>query len=243
MIDLYYWTTSNGQKITIFLEEAGLRYNLIPVNIGEGEQFKLEFQAISLGNRIPAIVDHAPVEGGKPRALFESGAILLYLADKTGKFIPRDRRSRDEAIQWLFWQVGHLGPMSAQNSHFRNKAEERQPYTIRRFGAEINRLYGVLNRRLATSPHLAGDYSIADMACYPFITLWERQGQEISEFPYLEAWFEAIKARPAVIRAYDWTIKITAGADKAGNSKRNGAVSARTEHSGVSNASTSEKLP
>src|SRR5436190_9402038 len=203
MIDVYYWTTPNGHKITIFLEEAGLPYNIIPINIGKGEQFKAEFLAVSPNNRIPALVDHAPADGGKPISIFESGAILLYLADKTGKFIARDVRGRTEAVQWLFWQMGGLGPMAGQNNHFSNYAVEKLPYAIDRYRNEVNRLYGVLNRRLADRGFVAGDYSIADMAIYPWIVPWERQGQNIADFPHLKRWFEAIKARPAVVRAYD----------------------------------------
>ena len=202
MIDLHYWTTPNGHKITIFLEETGLPYNIIPVNIGKGEQFKSNFLAVSPNNRIPAIVDHAPADGGKPISIFESGAILLYLADKTGKFIARDVRGRTESIQWLFWQMGNLGPMAGQNNHFSNYAVEKLPYAIDRYRNEVNRLYGVLNNRLADRAFLAGEYSIADMASYPWIVPYERQGQKLEDFPNLKRWFEAIRARPAVQRAY-----------------------------------------
>jgi GST-like protein len=203
MFDLYYWTTPNGHKITIFLEEAGLAYNIKPVNIGKGEQFKEEFLAVSPNNRIPALVDHAPAGGGKPIAVFESGAILLYLAEKTGQFLSRDLRGRTEAIQWLFWQMGNLGPMAGQNNHFSNYAVDKIPYAMDRYRSEVNRLYGVLNRRLADRAFVAGDYSIADMASYPWIVLHERQHQNIDDFPHLKRWLEAIKARPAVVRAYD----------------------------------------
>ena len=203
MIDLHYWTTPNGHKITIFLEETGLPYNIIPVNIGKGEQFKSNFLAVSPNNRIPAIVDHAPADGGKPISIFESGAILLYLADKTGKFIARDVRGRTESIQWLFWQMGNLGPMAGQNNHFSNYAVEKLPYAIDRYRNEVNRLYGVLNKRLADRAFLAGDYSIADMASYPWIVPYERQGQKLADFPNLKRWFEDIKSRPAVVRAYE----------------------------------------
>jgi GSH-dependent disulfide-bond oxidoreductase len=168
MIDVHYWTTPNGHKVTIFLEEAGLQYKIIPVNIGKGEQFKAEFLAVSPNNRIPAIVDHAPVDGGKPLPVFESGAILLYLADKTGKFIAKDLRARTAALEWLFWQMGGLGPMSGQNNHFSNYAVDKIQYAMDRYRNEVNRLYGVMNKRLADRPYLAGDYSIADMACYPW---------------------------------------------------------------------------
>ena len=202
MLDLYYWTTPNGHKITIFLEEAGLAYKIKPVNIGKGEQFKAEFLAVSPNNRIPALVDHAPADGGQPIAVFESGAILLYLADKTGKFISRDLRARTEAIQWLFWQMGNLGPMAGQNNHFSNYAVEKLPYAIDRYRNEVNRLYGVLNKRLADRGFVAGDYSIADMAIYPWIVPYERQGQKLEDVPHVKRWFEAIRARPAVERAY-----------------------------------------
>ena len=203
MIDLHYWTTPNGHKITIFLEETGLPYNIIPVNIGKGEQFKSNFLAVSPNNRIPAIVDHAPADGGKPISIFESGAILLYLADKTGKFIARDVRGRTESIQWLFWQMGNLGPMAGQNNHFSNYAVQKLPYAIDRYRNEVNRLYGVLNNRLADRAFLAGEYSIADMASNPWIVPYERQGQKLEDFPNLKRWFEAIRARPAVVRAYE----------------------------------------
>jgi len=203
MIDLHYWTTPNGHKITIFLEETGLPYNIIPVNIGKGEQFKSNFLAVSPNNRIPAIVDHAPADGGKPISIFESGAILLYLADKTGKFIARDVRGRTESIQWLFWQMGNLGPMAGQNNHFSNYAVEKLPYAIDRYRNEVNRLYGVLDRQLADRTFIAGDYSIADMASYPWIVPHERQGQKLADFPNLKRWFEAVRARPAVVQAYE----------------------------------------
>ena len=208
MIDLYYWTTPNGHKVTIFLEEAGLKYNIIPINIGKGEQFKTEFLAVAPNNRIPAIVDHAPADGGKPISIFESGAILLYLADKTGKFAGKDLRARNEVMQWLFWQMGGLGPMAGQYNHFGNYAPEKLPYAIDRYRNEVNRLYGVMNKRLADRDYLGGDYSIADMASYPWVVPWERQGQNIADFPHLKRWLEAIKARPAVVRAYEWSPKI-----------------------------------
>jgi GSH-dependent disulfide-bond oxidoreductase len=202
MIDLHYWTTPNGHKITIFLEEVGLPYRIFPVNIGKGEQFKADFLAISPNNRIPALVDHEPAGGGEPIAVFESGAILLYLAEKTDKFLSRDLRARIDAIQWLFWQMGNLGPMAGQNNHFSNYAVEKIPYAMDRYRNEVNRLYGVLNRRLADRSFVGGDYSIADMAIYPWIVPYERQGQKLEDFPYLKRWFEAIRARPAVERAY-----------------------------------------
>jgi GST-like protein len=203
MIDLYYWTTPNGHKVTIFFEEAALPYHIVPVNISAGEQFKPEFLAISPNNRIPAIVDHEPKDGGKPIAVFESGAILLYLAEKTGKFIRADLRNNVEIIQWLFWQMGGLGPMAGQNHHFSHYAPEKLPYAVDRYLKETNRLYGVLNKRLADRKFMAGDYSVADMATYPWIVPYERQGQKLEDFPHLKRWFESIRSRPAVVRAYD----------------------------------------
>jgi GSH-dependent disulfide-bond oxidoreductase len=203
MIDLHYWTTPNGHKITIFLEEAGLPYRIIPVNISKGDQFKPEFLAISPNNRIPAIVDHKPKDGGKPVSIFESGAILLYLAEKTGKFLHNDFRRKCEVIQWLFWQMGGLGPMAGQNHHFSQYAPEKLPYAIERYVKETNRLYGVLNEQLADRAFIAGDYSIADMASYPWIVPHERQGQKLKDFPHLKRWFDAIAGRPATKRAYE----------------------------------------
>ena len=203
MIDLYYWTTPNGHKITIFLEETGLPYRITPVNIGRGEQFQPYFLSIAPNNRIPAIVDTEPDDGGAPVSLFESGAILLYLAEKTGQLIPSDLRGRAEVLQWLFWQMGGLGPMAGQNNHFRYAAPEQLPYAIERYTNETNRLYGVLNKRLADRAFLAGDaYSIADIASYPWVVPWERQGQSLSDFPHLKRWFETIQERPATARAY-----------------------------------------
>lgn len=202
MLDLYYWTTPNGHKITIFLEEVGLPYNLIPINIGKGEQFQPEFLKISPNNRIPAIVDHDPVGGGDPISVFESGAILLYLAEKTGKLIPSDLRGRADVLQWLFWQMGGLGPMAGQNHHFSQYAPEKLPYAINRYVNETGRLYAVLDKQLSQREFLAGEYSIADIASYPWIVPYERQGQKLEDFPHLQRWFEAIKARPATVRAY-----------------------------------------
>jgi GSH-dependent disulfide-bond oxidoreductase len=201
MIDLYYWTTPNGHKLTIFLEETGIPYTLKPVNISRGEQFDPAFLRIAPNNRIPAIVDHAPADGGPPLSMFESGAILLYLADKTGKLIPRDVRARLDCIQWLFWQMGNLGPMAGQNHHFRLYAPEKLTYAMERYLKETGRLYAVLNKRLADREFIAGDYTIADVASYPWVQP-ERQGQNIGEFPHLKRWKEAIAARPAVQRAY-----------------------------------------
>ena len=202
MIDLYYWPTPNGHKITMFLEETGVPYKIVPVNIGAGEQFKPDFLAISPNNRMPAIVDRAPKDGNSPIPVFESGAILLYLAEKTGKFMPLDLRGRVQVTQWLMWQMGGLGPMLGQNHHFSAYAPEKIPYAIDRYVKETNRLYGVLNKRLEGRSFVAGDYSIADMACYPWIVPYERQGQKLEDFPHLKRWFEEIKGRPATVRAY-----------------------------------------
>ena len=212
MIDVYYWTTPNGHKVTIFLEETGLQYKIIPVNIGKGEQFKAEFLAVAPNNRIPAIVDHDPPGGGKPISVFESGAILFYLADKTGKFIGKDLRERMQTLEWLFWQMGGLGPMAGQNNHFSTYAPEKIPYAIDRYRNEVNRLFGVMNKRLADRDYLAGEYSIADMASYPWVVPWERQGQNIADFPHLKRWLEAIAARDAVKRAYAIVKDVNPGA-------------------------------
>src|SRR5450631_2937286 len=202
MIDLYYWPTPNGHKITMFLEEAGLEYRIIPINIGAGDQFKPEFLKISPNNKMPAIIDHAPSDGGDAMPVFESGAILFYLAEKTGKLLPKNLRGRKTALEWLFWQVGGLGPMAGQNHHFSHYAPEKLPYAIDRYVKETSRLYGVLNKRLAGRDFIVGkQYTIADMASYPWISP-ERQGQDIDEFPNLKRWLAAIRARPATIRAY-----------------------------------------
>jgi GST-like protein len=203
MIDLYYWTTPNGHKITIFLEETGLPYKIHPVNIGKGDQFKPDFLAISPNNRIPAIIDRAPKDGGAPVSVFESGAILLYLAEKTGQLIPADLRGRVEVLQWLFWQMGGLGPMAGQNHHFSAYAPEKLPYAIDRYVKETGRLYAVLNKRLADRAFMAGAYSIADIASYPWVVPYERQSQNLDDFPHLKRWFNAIRQRPAVMRAYE----------------------------------------
>jgi GST-like protein len=200
MIDLYFWTTPNGLKPLIFLEEVGARHKVVPVDIGAGEQFTPEFLRISPNNRIPAIVDHEPADGGAPLSLFESGAILLYLAEKFGRFLPEHLRGRNEAIQWLFWQMAGLGPMAGQTHHFRNYAPEKIPYAIDRYVKETNRLYGVLDHRLSDREFVAGDYSIADMAIYPWI-LPEGQGQNPEDFPNVARWRDKIAARPAVQRA------------------------------------------
>jgi GST-like protein len=202
MIELSYWTTPNGHKITIFLEESETPYRITPVNISKGEQFGADFLAISPNNRIPAIMDTAPTDGGAPISVFESGAILQYLAEKTGKFLPAGIRGRFDAMQWLFWQMGGLGPMAGQNHHFVTYAPEKIPYAMERYVKETNRLYGVLNKRLADREFIAGSYSIADMASYPWIVPYERQQQNLDDFPHLKRWFLGLAARPAVIRAY-----------------------------------------
>jgi len=202
MIDLHYWPTPNGHKVAMFLEETAMPYRLVPVNIGKGEQFKPEFLAISPNNRMPAIVDHRPLDGGPPISVFESGAILLYLADKSEQFIPSDIRGRTQVTEWLFWEVAGLGPMAGQNHHFSRYAPEKIPYAIDRYVKETNRLYGVLNKRLAGREFIASDYSIADMAAYPWVVPHEAQGQNLSDFPHLKRWFETIEARPATVRAY-----------------------------------------
>lgn len=202
MIDLYYWTTPNGHKITMFLEETGLPYTVRSVNISAGEQFEPAFLAISPNNKIPAIVDDAPADGGAPLSVFESGAILQYLAEKTGRFLPTDLRARIEVVEWLFWQMGGLGPMLGQNHHFVQYAPEPLPYAIERYVKEAERLYGVLNERLADRQFIAGEYSIADMACYPWIVPHRRQRVDIETYPNVKRWFETIEARPATQRAY-----------------------------------------
>ena len=203
MIDLHFWTTPNGYKPLMLLEETGLAYRLLPVNIAKGEQFTPEFLAISPNNRIPAIVDHAPADGGDALSVFESGAILLYLADKTGLCVPTAPRERVECIEWLFWQMAGLGPMAGQNHHFSTYAPETLPYAIDRYVRETSRLYAVLNKRLAGREWICGDtYSIADIACYPWIVPHQRQQQDLDHFPALQRWFEAVAERPATQRAY-----------------------------------------
>ncbi len=203
MIDLYYWPTPNGHKITLFLEESGVEYRIVPVDISKGDQFKSEFLAFSPNNRMPAIIDHAPQDGGKPISVFESGAILVYLADKSGQFMAQDIRGRNATLEWLFWQVGGLGPMAGQNHHFSRYAPEKLPYAIERYVKETNRLYGVMDKRLSAQPYLAGqEYSIADMAAYPWIVPWKLQAQDLGQFPALQRWFDGIAARPATVRAY-----------------------------------------
>jgi GSH-dependent disulfide-bond oxidoreductase len=199
-IELHYWPTPNGHKITIMLEECGLPYVITYVNILRSEQFKPEFLAISPNNRMPAIVD-PDGPGGKSISVFEGGAILQYLARKVGKFYGRDERGRVQADEWLFWQAGGLGPMGGQCHHFRHYATDKIPYAVDRYTSEVNRLYGVMNRRLAEREYLAGDYSIADMAAYPWVRPYKSQGQNLSDFPHLRAWYERLHARPAIARA------------------------------------------
>ncbi len=201
MIDLYFYPSPNGLKISIMLEECALPYRIVEVNILRGEQFKPEFLSISPNNRIPAIVD--PDAEGGPLSVFESGAILQFLAEKSGRFLPREPHRRFDVLQWLYWQVGGLGPMAGQAHHFRAFAPEKIPYGIKRYTDECNRLYGVLDRRLADREFVAGEYSIADMACWPWIVFHDRQGQALETFPNVQRWFDAVRARPAVRRAYD----------------------------------------
>lgn len=211
MIELYYWPTPNGHKITLFLEEAGVPYEIRPVDITSGAQFAPEFLAISPNNRMPAIIDREPADGGAAISVFESGAILLYLAEKTGKFLPADPRGRIEALEWLFWQVGGLGPMAGQNRHFGIYAQEKIPYAIERYQRETARLHGVLDRRLADRPYVAGAaYSIADMAIYPWIAPYQDHGQDINSTPHLKDWFERVRERPATRRAYEVGASIVA---------------------------------
>jgi len=219
VIELYYWTTPNGHKITMFLEEAELPYNVHPINIGNGDQFAPSFLEIAPNNRIPAIVDTDPKGGGAPISVFESGAILEYLADKTGHFLPAETRARTETLQWLYWQMGGLGPMAGQNHHFVQYAPERIPYAMERYVNETNRLYGVLDKRLADRGFVAGDYSIADMAIYPWIVPYERQQQDLETFPNLKRWFHEIKSRPAVERAYAVADRINTAPTVIGDAK------------------------
>jgi GST-like protein len=202
MIELYFWTTPNGYKPLIFLEETGLDYVLKPVDIGAGAQFEPDFLKIAPNNRIPAIIDTAPKGGGAPVSVFESGAILTYLAEKTGHFLPTEPAARADVQQWLFWQMGGLGPMAGQNHHFSNYAPEKIRYAIDRYVKETTRLYRVLDTRLADRDFIAGDYSIADMASYPWIVPYRNQGQDLADFPNLARWFAVVGARDAVKRAY-----------------------------------------
>lgn len=220
MIELYYWPTPNGHKITIFLEETGLPYAIVPVNIGKGDQFDPAFLRIAPNNRMPAIIDRAPSAGGEPVSVFESGAILLYLAEKTGRFLPSDARGRVAVLEWLMWQMGGLGPMAGQNHHFRNYAPEKLPYAIERYVNETARLYAVLNKRLEGRDFIAGEYSIADMACYPWIVPHQQQGQDLAQYPHLKRWFETVQARPAVVRAYAKGKEINSGETMTEDAKK-----------------------
>ena len=202
MIDLYYWPTPNGWKVSIALEEMGLPYKVIPVNIRTGEQFKPDFLGVSPNNRMPAIVDHEPRGGGAPLSVFESGAILVYLAEKTGRFLPASGPARYDVLQWLMWQMGGIGPMSGQANHFRSYAKDKIAYAIDRYTDEVNRLYGVMDKQLSRKPYLAGEYSIADMATYPWTIGHANFGQTLDDFPNMKRWFEAIQARPAVVKGY-----------------------------------------
>lgn len=203
MIDLYYWPTPNGHKITVFLEEAGVPYQIKPVDIGAGDQFKPEFLAFSPNNRMPAIIDHAPADGGENISVFESGAILLYLAEKTGRFLSKDLRQKKITMEWLFWQMGGYGPMLGQNHHFTRYAPEKIPYAIDRYQRETDRLYGVLNKHLESREFIADDYSIADMACYPWAVAHDWHHVALENYPNVQRWHDAIKQRPAVIKAYE----------------------------------------
>ena len=213
MIDLYYWPTPNGHKITLMLEETGQPYRLVPVNIGAGDQFTPDFLAISPNNKMPAIVDHAPTDGGPPQSVFESGAILLYLADKTGQLMPGSRRDRIAALEWLFWQVGGLGPMSGQMGHFSVYAPEPIPYAMERYDSEVRRLHRVMDKRLAQYPWLAGEhYSVADIAAWPWIDVYAKRPPDFDAFPHLARWHREIAARPATVRAMARAGEVVRGA-------------------------------
>jgi len=203
MIDVYYWPTPNGKKVTVFLEEAGLEYKIIPLNIGQGDQFSESFLRLNPNHRMPVIVDHEPPGGGEPISVFESAAILFYLAEKTGKFWPQELRPKYEVVQWVIWQAANQGPKLGENGHFRRLGDKQgdQSYAVNRFTNEANRLYGVLNNRLYDRPYIAGDeYTIADIISFPWTIGWEAQGQDINEFKYFKRWFDAVAARPAVQR-------------------------------------------
>jgi GSH-dependent disulfide-bond oxidoreductase len=203
MIDLYFAATPNGLKARLFLEEAGLPYRLLPVSLSKGEQFEPAFLAISPNNKIPAMVDHEPAGGGAPVTMFESGAIMLYLAEKAGRLMPADVHGRAEVLSWLFWQMASLGPMAGQIGHFNVYAPEKVPYAIDRYSRETRRLYGVLNQRLDGRRFIAGELSIADVACYPWIVPHKAHGQNLEDFPHLKRWFENMAERPATLRTYE----------------------------------------
>ena len=201
MIDLHYWPTPNGKKLTILLEECGIKYRVVPCNIGKGDQFDDKFLNISPNNRMPAIVDHAPADNGEPIGIFESGACMMYIAEKTGQFWPTDLRARWEVWQWVMWQMANQGPKTGESGHFRRSSQGDQSYALKRFNDEVNRLYGVLNNRLYDRSYIAGkEYGIADMICYPWTVSWEAQGQDINEFKHFKRWFEELSARDAVKR-------------------------------------------
>ncbi len=215
MIDMYYWPTPNGHKVTLMLEETGLPYQIQPVNIGAGDQFTPAFLAISPNNKMPALVDHQPTDGGAPQSVFESGAILLYLAEKTGRFLPADSRGRVAVLEWLFWQMAGLGPMSGQMGHFNVYAPDKIPYAIERYNNEVRRLHGVMDKRLAQTAYLGGEaYSIADMASYPWIGAYDTLPVDFDAFPNLKRWHDAIAARPATQRAYALREKVNPQAGK-----------------------------
>ena len=216
MIDFHYWPTPNGHKVTLFLEEAGLDYTIHPVNIGKGDQFRPEYLAFSPNNKMPAIVDHAPADGGEPQTVFESGAILLYLAEKTGQFLSTDPRVRVQTLEWLFWQMAGLGPMTGQYGHFNVYAPEKIPYAIDRYTNEANRLLQVLDTHLKGRDFIAGDaYSIADMATYPWIGVYDKAPIDMTPYPDVQRWHAAIKARPATTRAYAKAAEVNPDAGKA----------------------------
>ncbi len=235
MIELYFWPTPNGWKITVMLEECGLPYRLVPVRIGRGDQFKPEFLKLSPNNRMPAMVDPEPVDGGAPVSIFESGAILMYLAEKSGMFMPTAVAGRYAVVQWLMWQMSALGPMAGQNGHFKLYAQEKVPYAIARFGSEVDRLYGVMDRRLGDSEFLAGDYSIADIACFPWIMTHKAQGLTLDVFPNLKRWYATLRAREALQRGLavgkDWQ-KHSPATDEAARKIMFGQTAASTARSG-----------
>lgn len=214
MIDLHYWPTPNGKKVTILLEECAIPYRIVPCNIGRGDQFAPQFLAIGPNNRMPAMVDHEPMGGGEPITLFESGAIMMYIAEKTGRFWPQEPRPKYDVAQWVMWQMANQGPKFGEAGHFRRLADSQgdQSYAVTRFTDEVNRLYGVLDNRLYDRRYIAGaDYTIADMICYPWCAGWKSQGQEIDEFPYFKRWFTEVGERPAVKRGME------VGADLVGD--------------------------
>ena len=208
MIDLYYWTTPNGHKITMFLEETRLAYKIFPINIGKGDQFKPEFLAVAPNNRIPAIVDHEPKGGSKPLPIFESGAILLYLAEKTGKFLPTDKLKRYRVIEWLMWQMGGPGPMFGQVHHFVKYNKGKAPYAEERYLKEAHRLYTVLDRQLAEHAYVADDYSVADIAIWPWVSRYEWQTVDLNQYPNVKRWYVTIANREAVRKGYDVPKKV-----------------------------------